>query len=176
MKETHNTLTQKSFPLLLNHIDSLRDKTLIQLITKTGLSVTQLCQLSPKHLNQTNTILTLSGKHPRTISLDKDIQNSLTTWLTKRPPSAYLFPSQKNPKTPLSARGIDNILRKWGEKSEIFVNYRILKQLHSETKLKKTTTKNTLFSSKHLPKRKIGTLLLLGLGLWSLLSKRTQTH
>lgn len=121
--------------IFLNQIDDIRDKALIKLITQTGLYVDELRKVRLSDLN--SSAIKINGKTNKLVSLSHETQLLLAEWVKKRPQCEHdnLFITLKGTPSILSKRGIDNIIRKWSNKTGISVNYRQLKQYYSDKEM-----------------------------------------
>ena len=119
--------------IFIEKIDRSRDKSLICLIADTGLFIDELRHLSIKDINKDLTSIKTAGNRSRTLAISTFAKTHLEQWLNDRPKSNYkeLFISLTGNKQPLSQRGIDNIIRKWSEVSNINFNYQKLRLLAS---------------------------------------------
>jgi len=119
--------------IFIEKIDRSRDKSLICLIADTGLFIDELRHLSIKDINKDLTSIKTAGNRPRTLAISTFAKTHLEQWLKDRPKSnsKELFISLTGNKQPLSQRGIDNIIRKWSEVSNINFNYQKLRLLAS---------------------------------------------
>mgnify|MGYP001160814268 FL=1 len=133
MKTPLNTIND--LLLSIDKIDRSRDKSLISLIAATGLYIDEVRHLSPEDINDDLSKLQTSGKRPRQLTISPFAKEHLHQWLLERPKSKHkaLFISLTGNKSPLSQRGIDNILRKWSDSINLNFNYQKLRTLSHTT-------------------------------------------
>ncbi len=142
-----DTLEKTSQTEILSHIDNPRDKALLKLVLDTGLYVNELVNLYVHSIDWTNHILHIEGKRQRQEPLEAATMQLLTNWVEQRPKTdkPFLFLTLKGDIDQLSSRGVDRILRKWGERAQIeALNFRTLRNTYKEEaetqKAKNTTT------------------------------------
>ena len=122
--------------ICLNKIDRSRDKSLITLIAATGLYIDEIRYLAPQDITADLSMIQTTGKRPRHLSIAPFAKHHLNQWLLERPKSKHktLFISLTGTKAPLSQRGIDNILRKWSDSTNVNFNYQKLRTLANTPK------------------------------------------
>ena len=129
MKTPLNTIND--LLLCIKKIDRTRDQSLISLIAATGLYLDEIRHISSQDINDDLTIIHTTGKRPRKLSISSFAKPYLNQWLLERPNSKHkaLFISLTGDKTPLSQRGVDNIIRKWSDTTNLNFNYQKLRTL-----------------------------------------------
>ncbi len=166
MVNVTHTFNDFQLQALMQRIDDIRDKTLIFLIAKTGLYVDELRSLCIQHVDFSTHCLTVIGKRARTITICDETLSYLNAWLHVRPGAAHdvLFTSLIGDYSPLSQRGIDNILRKWGAHVGIDLNYRILKHCFKDAQF------SSVPEPKPFPMKKLGAILVIATSICKLAS------
>ena len=116
---------------VLDKIDNSRDKAIIALISDTGLYLDELRFLSISQINTQTKYIQTKSPRPRNIPLSSLSEPSLIQWLKDRPKTKHptLFTSLTGAPSTLSQRGIDNIIRKWSDTTNIDMNYQKLRTL-----------------------------------------------
>ena len=120
----------------LKKIDRSRDQSLISLVAATGLFIDEIRHLSPRDINHESLLIQTTGTRPRTVSIASFAKPYLDQWLIDRPKSNHnaLFISLTGSLSPLSKRGIDNIIRKWSDSINVQFNYQKLRTLSHVSK------------------------------------------
>ncbi len=128
---------------VLEKINNSRDKAIIALISDTGLYLDELRFLSINQINTQTKYIQTKSPRPRKIPLSSLSEPSLIQWLKDRPKTKHpaLFTSLTGTPSTLSQRGIDNIIRKWSDTTNIDMNYQKLRTL---SKTKQTTSSQPL--------------------------------
>jgi len=110
-------LNSNEINAILNSIDDIRDKAIISLFLTTGIFLTEAINLKTDSINWKTKILTIPGNRQREIPLNDQIYEILAKWSNERPAAqtTALFVTEKGTLKELSARSIDQIIRKYSE-------------------------------------------------------------
>ena len=114
-------LTTQETKRFLNCIDACRDRAIAVLFLSTGLFLKELMDLKVTDINWETRTLTISGKRPRSITLNDEAYNALVEWHNHRPktPEQHFFLTEKGTVKGLSHRAIDHLLKKYGQEAGI---------------------------------------------------------
>jgi integrase len=126
-------LEKQSQNNILSTIDNPRDKALIKLVLDTGLYVNELVNLKVHSVDWVNHVLHIEGKRQREEPLKEETILLLKNWVEKRPSTdkPFLFLTLKGDIDQLSTRGVDRLLRKWGDKNDLSaLNFRTLRNTY----------------------------------------------
>jgi integrase len=141
---TNTILSPKQLKFLSNQITDSRDHALITLVLETGCYVEEIINIENSDIDHSKKTILFKGKRERTITLSTTTHEILKTWILNRPATKLpqIFITHKHPYRPLTTRGVDALLRKWGEKSKLPVlNFQILRRTSKlETPIEKIDT------------------------------------
>jgi len=135
---TISTLSMSELQTLHTQITNSRDQAIIKLVLETGCYVDEIIHLTVKDINHDSKTLHFNGKRMRTVTLTHDTYSAIKTWILHRPSTSLqeLFITHKHPFRPLSSRGIDAMLRKWGETTRLPVlNFQLLRRTSKTTRI-----------------------------------------
>lgn len=112
-------LTTSEIKQLLGVIDDARDRAIVILFLSTGLFLTELIAIQVTDINWEKRLLKLSGKRARELPLNDEAYNALLYWNKHRPktPVSLFFLTEKGEVKGLSDRGLDHILRRYGNQA-----------------------------------------------------------
>jgi len=133
---------------LFDTITSSRDTALIFLVVHYGLYVSEVVSLTVADYNAVEKTIRINGSRARHLCLSDDAARALDQWVSDRPHvgTSTLFVTLKGKVSALTSRGIDAILRKWGEKSKLgVINFRTLRKtaLRYQSQIKFVSSKTT---------------------------------
>ena len=125
MKNTSTTedtfvyLTHTESTALQKQIDDIRDASIVSLVLNAGLFLSEVEQLKIDDIDWDNQTVTIKDSRPRTIPLNGETLNLLKAWSQKRVDckTDCVFITKKGKVTALSARSIDNLIRKYAKKA-----------------------------------------------------------
>lgn len=106
---------------MLRAVSAPRDKAIVKLMLTTGISMSELCQLTVADVNVNRKILRVSGKKSREIPLPDETCREISRWLSERPDAdvSSIFVTTKGQTKALSDRSVDHVLRVGGEAAGI---------------------------------------------------------
>tara|TARA_A100001011_G_scaffold377447_1_gene441101 strand:- start:2127 stop:3602 length:1476 start_codon:yes stop_codon:yes gene_type:complete len=117
--------------VLQSSVDQSRDASIISLIINNGLFLNEVTQLKLEAINWAEKTLHIDGKRARKLPLNGQTLALMTTWSQKRVDckTDHFFITTKGKVSPLSARSVDNLIRKYAKKAGInkVVNARVLR-------------------------------------------------
>lgn len=108
---------------------AMRDEAILYLFYATGLRVSELCNIRLTDINFNENLITVIGKgnKERIVVFDKITKKILVSYLNRRQTeSDYLFPNPKT-KNRLSVRGVEKIVKKYGESVGVKVTPHMLR-------------------------------------------------
>ena len=124
-------LNNNEVKALLRVVKDPRDLAIIQLLLGTGLYLNEMPELNIDSIDWKKKILHIKGGRQRKIPINDELYESLVAWSHERidNPEKALFITSKGKPTRLSSRGIDKLIRKYGEDAGIkkSVNAQILR-------------------------------------------------
>ena len=104
---------------LLNSVDNLRDKLIIQLLYATGLRVSELCNLNVDDIEEEKIFVHLGkGSKDRVVFMDENTKKLLEEYIRNRKGEEKALILNKNGKR-ISQRSIQNIIKKYAKKAKI---------------------------------------------------------
>ena len=164
MDLSNEFIPKQDLLIILEHVNESRDKALIQLIAQTGIYTDELLNLNTTSLSFKNNTIQTNGKRNRILSIDTTTETLLKQWLSAKPKTShnYIFFSLKAPYDPLTSRGIDNILRKWGTATGKRLNYRLLKNTFKRYKTHPEMPSKTQQQTIQIPTKPLGKTLIIG--------------
>jgi len=104
---------------LLNSVDNLRDKLIIQLLYATGLRVSELCNLNVDDIEEEKIFVHLGkGSKDRVVFMDENTKKLLEEYIRNRKGEEKALILNKNGKR-ISQKSIQNIIKKYAKKAKI---------------------------------------------------------
>ena len=106
------TLTLKQVEKLKNKAKDPGTRLMVQLMFILGLRVSELCNLKENDYDPGRRTLRVTSKKKRggvvyyTYSIDEETAKMIEEWLANKPKSEWMFPSPKNPRKPITPRGV----------------------------------------------------------------------
>lgn len=156
-------LSKSDINALLSIISEPRDIALIHVMLDTGLKLSEATELTTKDIKWKDKQLKIPKKRGKYQPLHPDTIRALETWLKQRPsaPHTHVFLSLKGTPEPLSTRGVDHIIRTYGEKAQLgTISARTLRNTFLNNYPEKVS-ENTPCHSKRCTKRKCWILPIL---------------
>ncbi len=116
-----NYLSNSEVKALLKGLTSNRDNAIAVLLITTGISRSELCELTLSDIDLAKKTLTVTGHKGRMISLNVQAKEAVSKFLQERPVVQIetLFLTNKGTLQGLSSRSVDHLLRKGGEAAGI---------------------------------------------------------
>ncbi|MEK6558255.1 MAG: tyrosine-type recombinase/integrase, partial [Candidatus Margulisiibacteriota bacterium] len=116
-----NILSESEEKALLQAMSASRDGAIVKLMLTTGISMSELCQLTIADVNMSKKLLRVTGKKSRSIPLPDDTCSAVSRWLSERPDAdvSSMFVTTKGQTKALSDRSVDHILRVGGDAAGI---------------------------------------------------------
>ena len=131
MSNNNDYLTINEITALQKAVFDSRDKAIIELFLNTGIFLNELVELKTDTINWETKTIHISGKRERTLNLNHQVYAALSNWTKQKPetPLLNLFITTKGKANGLSARSIDNLIRKYASQAGIKrkVNAQILR-------------------------------------------------
>lgn len=114
-------LTTQETKKFLRAIDDPRDLAIAVLFLSTGIFLKELIDLKITDIDWETHTLKISGKRPRTITLNDEAYTVLVNCHKERPttPEQHFFLTEKGAVKGLSDRSIDYLLRKYGLQAKL---------------------------------------------------------
>jgi site-specific recombinase XerD len=113
-------LTKKEVGRIIDLIPNLKHRTLINLISMTGITVSEAIMIKPGDVNFNEMRITIKGRKEnsiRTLPLKYDLIQTIDLYLEQYRPNLYLFEGYKGKR--FSERGIQKIIKKYAQKAGI---------------------------------------------------------
>lgn len=148
-------LSPNDISRLKKHISHPRDIAIISLILETGCYVDDLLTVTLNDINHTTKEIQFQHKKTCLVRLSADTYTTLTQWILQRPTTVnpHIFITYTTPFRPLTARGIDAMLRKWGDITTIpFLNMQVLRRTakhHVSTQISPTSVSSPTQKQTH---------------------------
>lgn len=115
-------LSDEEIEVLRDNCKEIRDLTLIEILISTGIRVGELVMINRKDINfhERSCVVTGKGNKEREVYFDARTKIHLTQYLKSRTDdNEALFVSLSKPHQRLSIGGVENVLRKLGQKTQI---------------------------------------------------------
>jgi energy-coupling factor transporter ATP-binding protein EcfA2 len=114
-------LSVNEIKALLNSIDDVRDRAIVTLFLNTGIFFNEITILRIDSINWEKRVLSVPGSRKRVIPLNDQVFEALAKWSKERlgGKNPALFVTTKGEVKELTARGVDYLLRKYGEQAGI---------------------------------------------------------
>jgi hypothetical protein len=131
MSNNNDYLTINEITALQKAVMEPRDKAIIELFLNTGIFLTELVELKTDNIDWEKRHLKITGKRERTLDLNNQVYEALSNWTNQKSktPLLNLFITTKGKANGLSARSVDNLIRKYAAQAGIKrnVNAQILR-------------------------------------------------
>lgn len=117
-----DTLSDEEIEILRDNCKEIRDLTLIEILSSTGIRVGELVKINRKDIDfhERSCIVTGKGNKEREVYFDARTKIHLKEYLkTRTDDNEALFVSLSRPHQRLSIGGVENVLRKLGQKTKI---------------------------------------------------------
>jgi integrase len=117
----HTCLNKAEEATLLAHIQDPRDTAIVLLILDCQLKLGEVEALCLNHIKWRNNTVKIPKQRGKFVSLSPRLYDALKTYINTRPKTTntHVFLTQKGDIKQLSSRGIDHIIRRYGELANI---------------------------------------------------------
>lgn len=118
-KRVANYLNLKEVRKLLNVIDNIRDRLIVELFISTGLRKEELRNIKLKDISEDMTISIIGkGNKERRVKINKSVEKTLKKYLKERKSdNPYLFVSKQN--NQISSGALNNVIKKYSKKAKL---------------------------------------------------------
>ncbi len=113
-------LSRKEVGKIIDQIPNLKHRTLIDLISNTGITVSEAVMIKPEDVNYDKLLITIRGKKEnsiRILPLNTDLIETIDLYRKQYHPNLFLFEGYKGKK--ISERGIQKVIKKYAKKAGI---------------------------------------------------------